>query len=448
MIKVVFFSAVLLCCILMFRLKKEYKVGLLFLGTMIFTPVYIPLLPFRSANAILVLSFLCSELRNIHSHIHNILKSTVMLKLMGIVLVLSFITILNSPHLRTAGDIRSFFQNELLFKYLAICYSFLICRKTLDMSKFVKISIIGVLVLTLFGIYNFINTKSEVLSILMKGMTGGVVAMGEDIGEKFVDTDRYRVQALFANPFDYGYICVITFLFHLYAYTVKLETKKVLILVTSCCLFGIILCGCRTILFVFVISFIVYCLLAFKFKKFIGLAMIGIILTIMSIPYIPALEEKVNYMFSVFDKNSQVGGSSLEMRTIQYAAVLSHVSDNPVFGCGYQYFNIDLGWKEGKQYLKDNRLFGLEGVHLNYILERGFLGFALYLFFYIVILLYFWKLRRKNKHIAGLGLSVLIAYLSFSFMTGELRSTYPTLLLLGLSIGLMETKRSQFTIAN
>ena len=98
----------------------------------------------------------------------------------------------------------------------------------------------------------------------MKGMTGGVVAMGEDIGEKFVDTDRYRVQALFANPFDYGYICVITFLFHLYAYTVKLETKKVLILVTSCCLFGIILCGCRTILFVFVISFIVYCLLAFK----------------------------------------------------------------------------------------------------------------------------------------------------------------------------------------
>ena len=414
------------------------------MGTMIFTPVYIPFLPLHSANAILVVSFLLSEFRNIRFYIRT-LKITFLWKLMGVVIVLTIITIYNSPHLRSAVDLRSFLQSELLFKYFAICYSFIICRETLDISKFLKISLIGILVLTLFGVYNYINTSSDVLSILMEGMTGGVVAEGEDIGEKFVNLDRYRVQALFANPFDYGYICVLTFLFHLYAFTCKMETKKVFVLVTLCCSFGIILCGCRTILFVFVISFFLYCLMVFRIKKFIGVVMIGVVITLLSIPYVPALEEKVNYMFSVFDKNSEVGGSSLELRSIQYAAVLSHVADKPVFGCGYNYFNIDLGWAEGKKYLKDERLAGLEGVHLSYILERGLLGFALYLLFYILILTYFWKLRCINKYVSGLGISILVAYISFSFMTGELSSVYPTLLLMGLAIGIMETKKSQLT---
>ena len=69
MIKVVFFSAVLLCCLLMFTLRREYKVGLLFLGTMIFTPVYIPFLPFRSANAIMVVPFLLSLINQVFASI-------------------------------------------------------------------------------------------------------------------------------------------------------------------------------------------------------------------------------------------------------------------------------------------------------------------------------------------------------------------------------------------
>ena len=187
--------------------------------------------------------------------------------------------------------------------------------------------------------------------------------------------------------------------------------------------------------------------MVFKTKRFIGVLMIGGVITLFSIPYVPALEEKVNYMFSVFDKNSEVAGSSLELRSIQYAAVLSHVADKPVFGCGYNYFNIDLGWAEGKKYLKDEHLAGLEGVHLNYILERGLLGFALYLLFYIMIITYFWKLRPVNKYVSGLGISILVAYLSFSFMTGELRSVYPTLLLSGMAIALMEIKKNQLSVS-
>ena len=203
MIKVLFFSAVLLCCLLMFTLRKEYKVGLLFLGTMIFTPVYIPFLPIRSANSILIISFLLSEYRNLSFYIRK-LKSTLLWELMGIVVLFSLITIMNSPHLRSAVDLRSFILSELIFKYFAICYSFMICRETLDISKFVKISLIGILILTLFGVYNYINTSPGVLSVLMEGMTGVVVGKGEDISEKIVDLDRYRVQALFANLFNYG----------------------------------------------------------------------------------------------------------------------------------------------------------------------------------------------------------------------------------------------------
>ena len=39
-------------------------------------------------------------------------------------------------------------------------------------------------------------------------------------------------------------------------------------------------------------------------------------------------------------------------------------------------------------------------------------------------------------------MSILVAYISFSFMPGELGSVYPTLLLIGMAIGIMETKKS------
>ena len=74
---------------------------------------------------------------------------------------------------------------------------------------------------------------------------------------------------------------------------------------------------------------------------------------------IPFLQEKVNDILSIFDKNSSMSGSSIEMRVLQYTAVMNHVRDHFLLGRGLDYFFIDMGWSEGKQYLVDQDLFGL-----------------------------------------------------------------------------------------
>ena len=129
-------------------------------------------------------------------------------------------------------------------------------------------------------------------------------------------------------------------------------------MIIGCCLYGIITCGCRTNMLCCLIGVFVYVLFAFDLKKrtkyFAVCSLLGIIL----FSSIPFLQEKVNDILSIFDKNSSMSGSSIEMRVLQYTAVMNHVRDHFLLGRGLDYFFIDMGWSEGKQYLVDQDLFG------------------------------------------------------------------------------------------
>jgi O-antigen ligase len=135
------------------------------------------------------------------------------------------------------------------------------------------------------------------------------------------------------------------------------------------------------------------------------------------------------------------GGSNIEMRSIQTATVLSYIEDTPLFGRGVHYFNKDLGWGEGGfKTLKDSRLYGIEGVYMKYLLERGFVGYFLYLLICFFLLFYIVRHRSTNKRLTGLGISVFVLYTLFAHMTGELGSVFPTLLVLGCIIGTIENR--------
>ena len=63
--------------------------------------------------------------------------------------------------------------------------------------------------------------------------------------------------------------------------------------------------------------------------------------------------------FPYLIQNSSMSGSSIEMRVLQYTAVMNHVR-TIFFWRGLGLFFIDMGWSEGKQYLVDQDLFGLK----------------------------------------------------------------------------------------
>lgn len=443
--KAIAIIAVLICCLLIFIVRREYKASILVMGSVLFTAVSVPVIPFHSANILLPLSFLLSEVK----HINAIIRSTrgkLIWYLMGGAILLTVLTIIASPHLRDVESVRVFVQGELFFKYFVLLYAFWAFSSEESIRPTLRITFYAMVVLTIFGILNILTKSADFISVMMEGASKTTVSSnGEDAGQVFMTSDRFRVQAMFLSPFDYGYICILMLLLHIYGFIHKYETKIRFFIVASCCIFGILSCGCRTNIFCALIGVSVFFLLAYKLGKSIRLSLLGIFLACISYMCVPAMREIFDNMLTMFDKNSNVTGSSMELRAVQYAAVLYHVQDNPLLGCGYQYFLIDMGWGQGREFLLDPRLAGLEGVIMNYILERGFIGVFLYLLFYISILYYFYTNRKKASMSIAFGISVLSVYLAFANMTGELLSVYPTLLLLGYVFKVIDNKRQSTT---
>lgn len=443
--KAIAIIAVLICCLLIFIVRREYKASILVMGSVLFTAVSVPVIPFHSANILLPLSFLLSEVK----HINAIIRSTrgkLIWYLMGVAILLTVLTIIASPHLRDVESVRVFVQGELFFKYFVLLYAFWAFSSEESIRPTLRITFYAMVVLTIFGILNILTKSADFISVMMEGASKTTVSSnGEDAGQVYMTSSRFRVQAMFLSPFDYGYICVLMLLLHIYGFIHKYETKLKFLVVASCCIFGILSCGCRTNIFCALIGVSVFFLLAYKLGKSIRLSLLGIFLACISYMCVPAVQEIFDNMMTMFDKNSNVTGSSMELRAVQYAAVLYHVQDNPLLGCGYQYFFIDMGWGQGREFLLDPRLAGLEGVIMNYILERGFVGVFLYLLFYISILYYFYTNRKKASMSIAFGISVLSVYLAFANMTGELSSVYPTLLLLGYVFKVIDNKRQSTT---
>ena len=66
--KIIAIIVTLVCCCLMFYLKREWKAALLIMGAMTLTIVSIPGIPLHKANYLLPAAFLLSEWRDLPRH--------------------------------------------------------------------------------------------------------------------------------------------------------------------------------------------------------------------------------------------------------------------------------------------------------------------------------------------------------------------------------------------
>ena len=162
----------------------------------------------------------------------------------------------------------------------------------------------------------------------------------------------------------------------------------------------------------------------------------------MSYYTVPAVEEKVNQVTDVFVEDSETSGSSIQMRMSQYMYVLVYTEGNEWLGLGKGYWAHS--YAEDKESVSG--LYGVESVILQNLLEQGIIGLILWAAFYTVIFFYFWRNRTKSKALTGLGASTLTLYLVYSIGTGELGSVYPTMLLLGMTMKMIESKKRRLML--
>lgn len=425
----------------MFFLSRDKKIALMFIGCMTLELVRLGLPIFSTANFFLIGCFIISEIKNISLLLQRLNRNPIFL--ISLFLLISLIlALLFSPHLHSIKEASKFLQSELVLKYFAIGYGFCSIRNGKNMRTIIRYSIIPMLILTLFGVINMIEGRSNFVTEMMSNWKSlnDVNEMG---GDKFIDSGRFRVQAMFFNPFNYGYTCLLCLNMYLYGYSKKMINKTLLLLLTVCCLFGILMCGARTVIVCSIISVSVLLLFSYKIHKSIYMGLLAICVATMAYMTIPIVNEKVDQMTTIVSdtKGRDIGGSNVEMRTIQFATVLYYIKDTPEFGRGVRFFYYDMGWNKGKTGLRDSRLYGLEGVYLTDLLERGFVGYFLYLSIWIVILIYLLKFRHYNRELSALGISIWLQYMIFANMTGELSSAFPTLLLIGCIFGVLNTNK-------
>ncbi len=431
---------ILVGCGLMFYVKRSTKMAIFLLGLMLFSLVRVPEIPFGEGQNFLIVSFLLSEWRRWKGYLLQITSNPVVFPLF-LVCVSSAICIYASPYVNNSTrNIVAFIMKELFFKYLIILYAFWGFDDENSIKPCLRWSFYGLLVLTFFGIINLIDKSAIYVNVLTESQINELYNVSK--GDLFTERERFRVQSMFSNPFNYGYICLLLMILHYHAFIYKMENKKISIIALSCCLFGIVVCNCRTIHLCTIIVWLLYFLMSIKRgrrAKRIGLAVIGV--SLISVFTVPFLRDKVYQMTTMFDEGYSDTGSSLEMRTMQYVAMWEEVQGHEWTGLGKGYFVNEMGWGGTREEHVNEDLKGLEGVILYNMFERGYVGVFFWFIFYFLLFLYIRKNRFLSPSVYYLGISVLILYLLFANMTGELRSVYPTLLILGYVIKVLYVKR-------
>ena len=426
----------------MFYIPRDKKIAFMLIACVNFALVRLNFLPFaKHPGSFLIVCFILSEWNNYKAIFAKIAKSKYLLLILALLLATFLMAIVFSPHLHSFKEIFKFFQSELLNRYLVLIYAFIAIRRYSSLNLLIRYSFWPLMILTLLGVINLLDHRAFFVTEMMSSWSADDLNVKKELmGDVFAESTRFRVQSMFYNPFDYGYICILLFFLNYYGYLKKIVGKTRFSIVTACSIFGVVFCASRTVFIVFIATYLFFLVLAFELNRSILLVVCSFLIMIGMYLTVPAVAEKVDKVTTVFtDTKGMSGGSSIEMRSVQFATVLSYISDRPLTGRGVNYFKQDMGWAEGN--LMDHRLMGVEGVYLVYLLERGFIGYFLYVSIWLCMLFLLLKERHSDRYLASLGIVIFIAYKMFAYMTGELGSPFPTLLLIGSIMGAIYGER-------
>ena len=430
--KIVAFIVTLVCCCLMFVVKRETKAALLVMGAMTLTVVKIPSIPLHNANFLLQAAFLLSEWKSLPRYIKNLRRTPCLRKSLLLVSFSALLAALTSQYV----GIKEMIESELLFQYFALAYVFWAVKDEKSLKTILRISRYCLIVLTVFGVINYITKGADFVNAVTEGRTSMYGDVG--LGDIYTESSRFRVQSMFQYAFDYGYICAAILLLHLHGWYRHLESKMEFIIAIACCIFGILTCECRIVWVCALLSTAFYSMWVFQLNRNVMYGIVIVILMITAYNTVPAVEDRVNKVTDIFVEKNEIEGSSIEMRMAQYAYVLIYTEGKEWLGLGkgywFYYYTVD------PDSIRD--LLGIESVILQNLLEQGIIGLVLWAAFYTIIFLYFRRNRKRRRALTGLGASVLVLYLVFSIGTGELGSVYPTLLLLGFVIKAVESSKT------
>lgn len=328
---------------------------------------------------------------------------------------------------------------EFLGSYFLLFIFYMYARENTFRTLIPAVAVCAVL-LTVAGIVN-----------LVLGFNPYILEMGRAFDiflyQDYINSyERFRVNSLFANPFDYGYVCLTVNMLSIYCKRKGVIGPRMFALLMVCSLFGIVSCNCRTVIVAYVIGLSCYTFFSNKLGVFLKYSLAAVVLFALSYSFIEPVQTKTDQVLSIFSphdtRNALKSGSSLEMRTRQLEGSYEYFTQSPVVGNGYNFIGKELGSR--RQFETGNlnkKMWGYESVIFRLLIERGIVGILAYVFLYGGLFIYMFRNLKYDRPLAGLGIAILADYLFFAVATGELSSVPITLAFTGIIIKQIELKK-------
>ena len=282
---------------------------------------------------------------------------------------------------------------------------------------------ISIIILCLYGIYTYLTRTNPYMDII------GQYCTNENLSERLANSledargNLYgRITGTSLYTIQYGILLVIIF-FYLQAssrFNIKIwslpsfNKRKVIITIISFLIcVNIYLTGSRVPLGALIVGYAFYLIRTFKWKKKIAYLSILSIFIFLLWPYLESY-------FSLFT-SKDVGGSSFEMRTMQFAGAYSMVSDNLqslLFGKGLgytAYYTENYGMHPIALYF--------ESTHVSGIVNYGIMG-LISIFLCNFLFLSFIAEEAYNKGLIEnkcfyLLISYLFTYFLYNLLVGD-----------------------------
>jgi len=245
---------------------------------------------------------------------------------------------------------------------------------------------------------------------------------------------RSRVGSLWSHPIAYGYVCSLLTILLLYDYKKKDRITLFVLLAIN-----VFICGSRTAIVCYFVMMSIYWFFFIDAKKKIQIGILGTVLAFFLLQYQPFYEKIADTYLSA-SGNENVGGSSMDMRTTQLAAVVAVSMNFPILGGGLDYVQEVMGYGTEDWQDPNFEFAGLESYLFMILIERGWIGIMAESLIIIFILLVFYKHRKTNPQEFSFALPAVLGFLIFAIMTGKLDSATLPIFLTGIMMSRLELK--------
>lgn len=436
----VFQFILVIVCVLIFVVSRRYKLSLLILGAMcmqIF--VIIPSMGITRGAMIIPLCFLMSELFKFRL---SEFGSSIVPGLIAVMVVALIIAIVSSPHATESfASFLDVFLSGTVKGCFVLAFSYICVKSYNDIKTALNATFVALITLTIFAVLQIITGENVAVEMMQTFYTN-VSERAMDINATELESGRYAIQSLCPFPAVYGYMCVIAMLFHYYGYKKQLFGKNKMVISLFCGGLGLFLCGRRSAFLCAVVALLTFLSIANGFKGRVKFFVIFATLFFAVYLIFPSIQGYVDLMLNLYEETG-AEGSTIEMRTLQFTSVFGYIENDWLLGRGIGFFSKDLG---GNMMGRESGLKGLEGAILSILLERGLIGVVAWIVYYLSMIVFAIKRKRNDNYTSAFVVSAILAYVVFSNGTGDLGSSYITLLMVGMGIKLLYLAEPKFSI--